>query len=214
MTIPKLRVAGLTWALLPVVGLAMAVPAATSQKQQQPPPAAGPGRTDTRPAAREYIIGNDDVLEISVWENVAMSRTIPVRPDGRISLPIVNDVQAAGLTPMQLQAQLTTALEKFMKEPAVTVMVKEVHSFKVSVVGRVGKPGRYEFTNPVTVLEALAVAGGLSDFADRNGIVVIRRDASGSRMLPFAYERLASGRTDNVAQENYFVQNNDIVMVR
>lgn len=214
MTIPKLRIAGLTWALLPVLGLAMAVPATTRQKPQPPPTPGTAARTDTRPPAREYIIGNDDVLDISVWDNAAMSRIMPVRPDGRISLPIINDVQAAGLTPMQLQAQLTTALEKFIKEPAVSVMVKEVHSFKVSVVGRVGKPGRYEFTNPVTVLEALAVAGGLSDFADRNGIVVIRRDSSGSRMLPFAYERLASGRADNVAQENYFVQNNDIVLVR
>ena len=138
MTIPKLRLAGLTWALVPVLGLAMATPGLL-HPQQTPRTSADPPRM---PASREYVIGNDDVLEISVWENTALSRVMPVRPDGRISLPIINDVQAAGLTPMQLQANLTTALTKFIKEPAVTVMVKEVHSFMVSVVGRVGKAGR------------------------------------------------------------------------
>jgi polysaccharide export outer membrane protein len=210
MTTPSLRSAGLVSIVVaPVVGLWMAAPPAV-----QPPPSVPPveqtGAARPGTGTPEYVIGNDDVLEVAVWDNVAMSRTMPVRPDGRISLPLINDVQAAGLTPMALQKTITKALEPLMQTPAVSVMVREVHSFKVSVIGKVSRPGRYEFTNAVTVLEALAVAGGLAEYADRNGIVVIRKD----KMLPFGYERLATGRVTSVSQENFNLQPGDIVMVR
>jgi polysaccharide export outer membrane protein len=172
-----------------------------------------PNRPTAAPP-REYTIGVDDVLEISVWENTSVSRIVPVRPDGRISLPLLNDIQAAGLTPMQLQKALTSALEPYIKSPLVSIIVREVHSFKVSVVGRVKMPGRYELTTPVTVLDMIAIAGGLGDYAEKDGIVVLRRDGTEMRTIPFAYNYIAQGRSQNPAVDNFLVRPNDIVMVR
>jgi polysaccharide export outer membrane protein len=176
-----------------------------------------PGTAANRPPAapsREYVIGVDDVLEISVWENTSVSRTVPVRPDGRISLPLLNDIQAAGQTPMQLQKFLTSALEPYIKSPLVSIIVREVHSFKVSVVGRVKTPGRYELTTPVTVLDMIAIAGGLGDYAEKDGIVIFRRDGTDTRTIPFAYNYIAQGRSPNPGTDNFMVRPNDIVMVR
>ena len=200
------------------IGLALAasVPGAVAledQTQTGKPPATQTNRPPAAPAS-EYKIGVDDVLEISVWENAAVSRTVPVRPDGRISLPLLNDVQAAGLTPMTLQTNLTTALEPYIKSPLVSIIVREVHSFKVSVVGRVKTPGRYELTTPVTVLDMIAIAGGLGDYAEKDGIVVFRRDGTDTRTIPFAYSYIAAGRSTDPARDNFMVRHNDIVMVR
>ncbi|HET9268217.1 MAG TPA: polysaccharide biosynthesis/export family protein [Vicinamibacterales bacterium] len=202
------------------IGLALAasVPGAMAlEDQTSQGTSSNPGMTTGRPPAapaREYTIGVDDVLEISVWENASVSRTVPVRPDGRISLPLLNDVQAAGLTPMQLQKFLTASLEPYIKSPMVSIIVREVHSFKVSVVGRVKTPGRYELTTPVTVLDMIAIAGGLGDYAEKDGIVVFRREGTDTRTIPFAYSYIASGRSTNPANDNFMVRPNDIVMVR
>jgi polysaccharide biosynthesis/export protein len=126
----------------------------------------------------------------------------------------LNDVPAAGLTPMQLQKNLTAALEPYIKSPLVSIIVREVHSFKVSVVGRVRTPGRYELTTPVTVLDMIAIAGGLGDYAEKDGIIVFRRDGTDTRTIPFAYSYIASGRSPNPATDNFMVRHNDIVMVR
>lgn len=201
------------------LALAASVPGAVALGDQAKPPAQ-PNAANRPPAApaREYLVGVDDVLEISVWETPELSRTVPVRPDGRISLPLLSDIQAAGLTPMQLQQNITAALEPYKKSAMVSIIVREVHSFKVSVVGRVKTPGRYELTSPVTVLDMIAIAGGLSDYAEKDGIVVFRRDANGkdTRTLPFYYNQIASGRLDNpvLASANFMVQHNDVVMVR
>src|SRR2546430_4986424 len=113
----------------------------------------------------DYRIGPEDVLDIAVWHNEAMSRTVPVRPDGKISLPLLNEVQAAGLTPPQLRDVLMKRLTDYMPSPEVSVIVREVHSFKVSVIGEVKTPGRYELNSPATVLDVLAQAGPFTDFA-------------------------------------------------
>jgi polysaccharide export outer membrane protein len=149
-----------------------------------------------------------------VWENTSVSRIVPVRPDGRISLPLLNDVLAAGLTPMQLQKSLTASLEPYIKSPLVSIVVREVHSFKVSVVGRVKTPGRYELTTPVTVLDMIAIAGGLGDYAERDGVVVFRRDGPNTVTIPFAYNYISRGESKNMANDNFLVRPNDIVMVR
>ncbi len=206
------------------LALAASVPGAIAfdQAQTNPGTATKPGSTSTRPPAaplREYSIGVDDVLEISVWETPELSRTVLVRPDGRISLPLLSDIQAVGLTPMQLQQNITTALEPYKKSAMVSIIVREVHSFKVSVVGRVKTPGRYELTTPVTVLDMIAIAGGLGDYAEKDGIMVFRRDArdaSKVEQIPFAYSQIASGRLDNalLVSANFLVRPNDIVMVR
>jgi polysaccharide export outer membrane protein len=158
----------------------------------------------------DYRIGPEDVLQIAVWKNEALSRTVPVRPDGMISLPLVNDVQAAGLTPMELRSSLLAKLVEYAPQPEVSVIVTEVRSFKVSVFGAVARPGRYATGSWVTVLEALAMAGGLGEFADRSGIVVLRQEGATAKRIPFDYTRLDR---DKAAQPNFYLRPGDIVVV-
>jgi polysaccharide export outer membrane protein len=167
--------------------------------------------TDPRSAEMNiaYQIGPEDVLDIAVWKNVELSRVVPVRPDGKVSLPLVNDIAAAGLTPDELRDQITTQLAEFIPAPEVSVMVKEVHSRKVAVVGAVKMPGRYELRSPMTVLEAIALAQGLTDFAGRDKIQVIRLVNGKTTYIPFNYRKAADG----AQQENFFVRPGDIVIV-
>jgi len=158
----------------------------------------------------EYRIGPEDVLDISVWNNSAISRTVPVRPDGKISLPLVNDVQAAGLTPNQLRSVLLKKLTEYVPSPEVSVMVKEVHSFKVSVIGEVKKTGRHELKGRATVLDILAMAEGFGEFAGRGRIVVLRPEGKTMRQIPFNYNKVVS---NNGALENFFLQPGDIIVV-
>jgi len=190
-----------------LLGLLLTLPA-RSHAQDMPRPDA----SSTATADYEYVIGPADVIEVAVWQNVLISRTVPVRPDGKISLPVINDVQAAGLTPSQLQAFLNKALASYMQTPEVSVIVREVHSFNVSVIGNVSKPGRYSFDRRITVLDALALAGGLTEYADRGKIVILRRIGAKSEQLPFAYDRVASG--NGSSQLNFFIQPDDIILVR
>jgi exopolysaccharide biosynthesis polyprenyl glycosylphosphotransferase len=168
---------------------------------------------ESAPPKYEYVIGPADVLEIAVWQNTLISRTIPVRPDGKISIPVLNDVQAAGLTPMELQASLIKALASYIQTPEVSVIVREVHSFNVSVLGHVKTPGRYEMTSRVTVLDALAMAGGLTEYADRGNIVILRSDGAVTRQLPFAYDKVTPGNGSK-GQVNLLLQPDDIILVR
>jgi polysaccharide export outer membrane protein len=158
------------------------------------------------PRTTPFKIGPEDILDIQVWKNVELSRTVPVRPDGKVSLPLVNDIQAAGLTPNELRDQLTTRLSEYIPSPEVSVIVREVHSVKVTVMGLVRIPGRYEVKSPATVLELIGQAQGLTDFANRDHIVVIHQD--GSR-VPFNYRKAANGSES----DNFFVRAGDIIYV-
>ena len=163
-----------------------------------------------------YVIGAEDVLDIAVWNNTEISRTVPVRPDGQISLPLLNDVQAAGLTPMQLRDALTTALTEYIPAAAVSVLVREIHSFKVTVIGQVKTPGRYELKDRATVLDVLALAGGLTEFAARGRIVVLRQGPATPRPIPFPYDKLiANGLpgSKTAGRENFCVQPGDAILV-
>src|SRR5262245_62161184 len=122
----------------------------------------------------EYRIGAEDTLQISVWRNEALSKTIPVRPDGMISLPLLNEMKAAGLTPEELRQVIITRLAEYMPNPEVSVILTDVRSFKVSVIGEVRRPARYELKSWTTILDVLALAGGFTGFAARNRIVVLR----------------------------------------
>jgi len=177
-----------------------------------PDPGAAAARTPT--GAREempgYRIGPEDVLQVSVWSNDAVSRTAPVRPDGRISLPLLNDVQAAGLTPMELREELIRRLAEYIPHPEVSVSVTEVKSFKVSVIGAVTKPGRYELKSWATVVDVLAMAEGFTEFASRSRIVVLRSEGGRVQRLPFDYDKVASG---GAGQANFYVRPSDIVLV-
>ena len=158
----------------------------------------------------DYVIGPEDVLDIAVWNNTEITRTVPVRPDGKISLPLLNDVQAAGFTPMQLRDTLAKLLETYIASPTVSVIVREVHSIKVTVIGEVKTPGRYELKSRSTVLDLLAMAGGLSQYAARGRIVVLRQESGTTRELPFPFDRLTA---KSGGQENFCVKPGDIILV-
>jgi polysaccharide export outer membrane protein len=161
-------------------------------------------------AGAEYVIGPEDVLDVAVWNTPELTRTVPVRPDGKISLPLINDVQAAGLTPMELRDALVHALDTYVPMPTVSVIVREVHSFKVTVIGEVKTPGRYELKTRSTVLDVLAMAGGLGQYAARSRIVVLRQESGSTRELPFPYDKVTARGGQ---QDNFCVQPGDIVLV-
>ena len=171
-----------------------------------------PGAPKAKPAAdlEEYRIGPEDVLSISVWKNEPMSRVLPVRPDGMISLPLIDDVMAAGLTPAELRNVLAQKLAEYVPSPAVTVIVNDVKSFKVSVIGEVIRPARYELKSRTSVLDVLALAGGFNQFAARNRVVVLRQEGDKKVRIPFNYTRVTAGASD---EENLDLRPGDIVLV-
>jgi len=162
------------------------------------------------PADPVYRMGPEDVVQVSVWNNEAMSRTAPIRPDGKISLPLLNDVPAAGLTPMELRDQLLKRLAEYIPHPEVSVVVTEVRSFKVSVIGQVPKPDRYQLRSAATVMDVLAMAGGFTEFASRSRVVVIRASGDKTERIPFDYEKVRSG---DPSQANFQLRPGDIVLV-
>ena len=182
-----------------------------------PAPAPAPANSSVEAAAiarlaaapGEYEIGPEDVLDISVWKNPELSRKVPVRPDGKVSLPPVNDIQAAGLTPSQLREQLTKKLTEFVPTPEVAVIVSDVLSLKVAVVGAVKTPGRFMLKSPATVLECIALAQGLTEFANSEKIVVLRQEGGTTKRIPFNYRKVSTSSE----QENFFVKPGDIIVV-
>ena len=172
-------------------------------------PAAGPS------CESAYVIGPEDVINISVFNNTDMSRIVPVRPDGRITLPLLNDVEAAGLTPMQLRDKLTRALAAYLASPNVSVIVSEIHSFKVTVIGEVKTPGRYELKSRATVLDALAMAGGTTEFASRGHITVMRDRNGETERIPFSYDKATRvpSRAAGDGGGNFCLKPGDIVVV-
>jgi polysaccharide export outer membrane protein len=160
--------------------------------------------------ASDFIIGPEDMLQISVWKNESLSRELPVRPDGKISMPLLHDIQAAGLTPMQLRDKIATALAEFMPSPEVSVTVLEVRSYRVSVLGEVHRPGVLQLRAPTTVLEALALAGGFRDFASPSKIVIFRKNGRGqTERLRFNYNRAVG----DAGEENVTLRSGDVVVV-
>ena len=149
----------------------------------------------------QYVIGNDDVLAINVWKEPDITRSLPVRSDGKISLPLIGEVQAAGNTPTKLEQEITSRLKNYIAEPDVTVIVQQVNSQKFSVLGQVNKPGSYLLANSATVLDAIAIAGGFRDFAKKKSIYVLRENNDGTRSrIAFNYNEIVKGdgRAQNV----------------
>jgi polysaccharide biosynthesis/export protein len=163
------------------------------------------------PSSGEYAIGTEDVLAINVWKEPEISRVVPVRPDGKVSVPLIGDVQAKGLTPKQLQTNITEALRSYLSNPEVSVIVQEVHSQKFNILGEVVKPGSYPLVTSTTVLDALAVAGGFRDFAKVKKIYVLRVLNDGSQQrIPFNYKDVVSGKR---AEQNVELRPRDTVIV-
>jgi polysaccharide export outer membrane protein len=155
-----------------------------------------------------YRIGPEDALQISVWKNDALTRAVQVRPDGKISLPLLNDVQAAGLSALELRDVLAQKLAAYMPNPEVSVIVSAIQSFKVSVIGEVSRPGRLELRSWTTVLDALALSGGFTQFASRSKIVILQPDGKTMKRIPFNYNKALDGE-----QENFYLRNGDIILV-
>jgi polysaccharide export outer membrane protein len=168
-----------------IAALLLLAAACAAPVRAQAPATPGPERNNHVAELEAYRVGPEDVLNIVVWKNEGISRTVPVRPDGMISLPLLNDVQAAGLTPMELRDVIMKKLAEYEPNPEVSVIVQEVRSFKVSVIGSVKTPGRYELKSRATVLDVLALAGGLGEFASRARILILRPAGTNMKRIVF-----------------------------
>jgi polysaccharide export outer membrane protein len=156
-----------------------------------------------------YVIGAEDALHVSVWKEPELTATIPVRPDGMISLPLLNDVQAAGLTPMQLAASITEKLKKYIADPRVTVVVTAMNSRRIYILGEVTHTGPMGLTPNMTILQALAAAG-FTQFANTKGIYVLRVENGKQQKLPFNYKQAI--KSDSTAQ-NFVLKPGDTIVV-
>lgn len=173
--------------------------------------AAGPSSATTKAHDASYVIGNSDVLAITVWKEPDVSRSIPVRPDGKISLPLVGEIQAAGRTPLQLEEEIAAKLQTYINKPDVTVIVQEINSEKFNILGRVVKPGSYPLSGAATVLDAIATAGGFQDFAKQKSIYILRSNPAGgqSRMM-FNYKDVIKGKHP---EQNIKLEPRDTIVV-
>src|SRR5580698_77205 len=141
-----------------------------------------------------YVIGAQDVLDVSIWKEQDISRVVPVRPDGKISLPLLNDVQAAGLTPSQLAAEITESLKKYVTSPQVTVIVTTINSQRVYILGEVTRPGAFPMLPGMTVMQGLSSAGGFTAFAKMKSIYVLREESGKKVKYPFNYKEAINGK--------------------
>ena len=179
---------------------AAGAPSATSGSEAAGTPAVPPG----------YVIGAEDVLSIVFWKDADMSAVVVVRPDGKISLPLLNDIPAAGFTPEQLRAQLLQAASKYVSDPNATVVVKEIHSRKVFITGNVVKPGTFPLTGNMNVVQLIALSGGLQEYADAKNIVVMRTDGGRVQYLKFNYKDVIKQKN---VQQNVSLKPGDTVVV-
>jgi polysaccharide export outer membrane protein len=174
------------------------------------------GGANTAPAAgsialpSDYVIGADDVLSVLFWRDKDMSTDVTVRPDGKITLPLVNEIQASGLTPDQLRDRISAGAAKYIADPNVTVVVKQINSRKVFITGMVARPGAYQLNKPTTVLQLISMAGGLLEFAKGKEIVIARNANGEQHALKFNYKDVLQGK--NLAQ-NVSLKPGDTVLV-
>jgi polysaccharide export outer membrane protein len=175
-------------------------------------PLAEPPKTAANKAHDDsFVIGNDDVLAINVWKEPEISRSVPVRSDGKISLPLVGEVQASGQTPLKLEQEIAAKLHSYISEPEVTVIVQEIKSQKFNILGQVAKPGSFSLANASTVLDAIALAGGFRDFAKQKSIYILRRNPDGTESrIPFNYKAVIKGKD---SAQNVTLQPRDTIVV-
>jgi polysaccharide biosynthesis/export protein len=199
-----------------VLGLLGLTLLAGAQEKEKPIPAAagtGPAAAATAKKSAStdpnYTIGPQDVLDINVWKEDQLTKTVPVRPDGKISLPLLNDIQAAGLTPTQLAAQITESLKKYVTDPQVTVIVREINSQRVYLIGEVSRAGAYPLLPGMTVLQALSSAGGFTQFANTKKIYVLRTENGKQEKFPFNYKEALAAKSD----ENIVLKAGDQIVV-
>ena len=185
-----------------IIVLLLSVSFSLSQEEQ--------GATDKPVDNPNYVIGPEDVLYIQVWKEEALTRTVPVRSDGMISLPLINEVQASGLTPLQLGESLTEKFKKFIENPTVTVVVTEANSFKVFVSGEVRNPGVYRLRAETTLLQIISLAGDFTSEANQMKIVIIRREHGKDKRLEVNYREIIDGTN---LGSNFVLRPGDTVFV-
>jgi polysaccharide export outer membrane protein len=199
--------------------VAIPSPSARGQEAANPPVPANGGSAPEASAPKppfpatppaEYVIGPDDILNIVFWREQDLSGDFVVRPDGKISLPLLNDVQAAGNTPAQLKAALEQQAAKYFEEPNATVIVKAIRSRAVYITGQVLKPGPYQLTTPLTVIQLIALAGGLTEYADGDHITVLRTEKGWPMTFPFNYNEVAKRK---YLRNNILLKPGDTVIV-
>ena len=197
------------WIAIALLAAAFPVQAQEKAADKQPVQA---GSAQPKAAATDpnYIIGGQDMLDISVWKEAELSRSVPVRPDGKISLPLLNDVQAAGLTPTQLAAQITESLKKFVTDPQVTVIVTQINSQRIYILGEVARAGAYPLLPDMTVLQGLSSAGGFTQFANLKKIYMFRVESGKQVKYPFNYKDVISGKQPD---ENVVLKAGDTIVV-
>jgi polysaccharide export outer membrane protein len=180
-------------------------PAVAAATVQPGPPSA------TKAHDNSFVIGNDDHLTIDVWNEPEVTRSVPVRSDGKISLPLAGELQAAGRTPLQLENDIAAKLLNYITKPVVTVIVEQINSEKFNILGQVAKPGSYPLTAATTVLDAIAAANGFRDFAKQKGIYILRQNPGGGESrIPFNYKDVIKGKNPG---QNINLQPNDTIVV-
>jgi polysaccharide export outer membrane protein len=192
--------------------------AQTASTQAAPPHAAPPPASTATAAApkpgltppADYVIGPDDQLSIYFWRDKELSADVVVRPDGKISLPLLNDVQAAGFTPEQLRLHVTEDAKRFIEDPTATVVVRQINSRKVFITGEVEKPGPYPLTAPTTVLQLISMAGGLKEYANGKKIVVMRTENGRQMGYPFNYKDVINRKN---MKQNIDLKPGDTILV-
>jgi len=192
----------------------LALPAVGQKKAKTESQDAAKSTEGNTPAAAttdpKYVIGPQDVLDINVWKEPTISRTVPVRPDGKISLPLLNDVQAAGLTPQKLGQEITADLRKYLENPQVTVIVTAINSRRIYILGEVNRSGTFQMLPNMTVLQALSDAGGFTPFAKLKDIYVLRTVNGRQEKFPFNYKDVLKGEK---SQENILLLPGDTIVV-
>jgi polysaccharide export outer membrane protein len=207
-------IAGLLVILYCTAGLLAAAQESSRKKESKPAVKAASSPEESKVAAATtdlaYVIGEEDVLNVSVWKDPEVSRTVPVRPDGKISLPLINDMQAAGLSPAQLGMAITEKLRKFMTDPQVTVIVTQINSRRVYIMGEVNRPGAFPLLPNMTVLQALSSAGGFTQFANLKGIYVLRSEDGKQNRFSFSYKDVIKGQR---TEQNIVLKPGDTIVV-
>ncbi len=193
-----------------VAVLLLSMAAWASKKPAKPAQATPPPAADAAPVVGpDYVIGAEDGLSINVWKEADLTATLPVRPDGKISLPLLGDVQAAGLTPTQLGDFITDKYKKFVADPRVTVVVTAINSKRIYLAGEVGHSGAIPMLPHMTVLQALSAAG-INQFANTKRIYVLRTENGKEEKLPVNYRKLLKGEA---MEQNYFLRPGDTIVV-
>lgn len=195
--------AGLAVCIL-LAGLSVASPAAYGAGES--------AKKEAKDQDRDYLVGPEDVLEILVWKNAELSKVVTVRPDGKISLPLIGDIQAAGLTPNQLREAVVKRLKEYQENAVVSVIVQTINSYRIFVVGEVRSAGTYVLKNRTTVLQAISLAGGFTQFASKNKIVLIRQKSYGTEeKIQIRFDDLVYG--DEMSEKNLTLKAGDTIFV-